>query len=141
MAVGVVVACFGYQQFVNNLSNFLDVILVLFIPWSAVNLADYFLVRHGSYDVASFFTPSGEYGKCAWRGLAAYFTGLGAEWLFVKQPDYTGVLVRQLGGADISWLVGWLVAAGLYLFLASGARQLPWGRPAASGIGLSRRYR
>src|ERR1019366_6773149 len=49
--VGVVVACLGYQQFVNNLSNFLDVLLVLFIPWSAVNLADYFLVRHGNYDV------------------------------------------------------------------------------------------
>jgi len=44
MAVGVVIACLGYQSFVTNLSSFLDVLLVLFIPWSAVNLADYFLV-------------------------------------------------------------------------------------------------
>ena len=32
MSVGVVIACLGYQQFVTNLSNFLDVLLVLFIP-------------------------------------------------------------------------------------------------------------
>ena len=72
MAAGVVIACLGYQQFVSNLSNFLDDLLVLFIPWSAVNLADYFLVRHGNYDVASFFTADGQYGKFAWRGLLAY---------------------------------------------------------------------
>jgi NCS1 family nucleobase:cation symporter-1 len=128
MAVGVVVACFGYQQFVNNLSNFLDVLLVLFIPWSAVNLADYFLVRHGSYDVASFFSVGGSYGKFAWRGLLAYVIGLAAEWPFVSQPDYTGPLVKPLGGADISWLVGWFVAAIVYLYLASRTPRL--SRPA-----------
>ena len=56
MAAGVVTACLGYPSFVTNLTNFLDVLLVLFIPWSAVNLADYFVVRRGHYDVASFFT-------------------------------------------------------------------------------------
>jgi NCS1 family nucleobase:cation symporter-1 len=120
MAVGVAVACLGYQQFVTNLSNFLGVLLVLFIPWSAVNLADYFLVRHGSYDIASFFTADGAYGRFAWRGLLAYVIGLAAEWPFVSQPDYTGPLVKQLGGADISWLVGWFAAAIVYLLLVAG---------------------
>jgi nucleobase:cation symporter-1, NCS1 family len=120
MAVGVVIAVAGYQHFVTNLTNFLDVLLVLFIPWSAVNLADYFLVRHGRYDVASFFDPSGgAYGKVAWRGLLAYVIGLEVEWPFVSQPDYTGPLVARLSGADISWLVGWIVSAGLYLALSS----------------------
>ena len=40
-------AYLGYRSFVTNLTNFLDVLLVIFIPWSAVNLADYFLVRRG----------------------------------------------------------------------------------------------
>ena len=48
----------GYQQFVNNLANFLNVLLYVFIPWSAINLTDYYLVKHGDYDVASFFTPT-----------------------------------------------------------------------------------
>ena len=117
MAAGVVVALIGYKHFVSNLSNFLDVLLVIFIPWSAVNLTDYFLVRRGRYDVASFFTPKGTYGKVAWRGLLAYAVGLGAEWPFVSQPDYVGPLVSKLGGADISYIVGFFVAATVYLVL------------------------
>jgi nucleobase:cation symporter-1, NCS1 family len=120
MAAGVVVALVGYQSFVTNLSNFLDVLLVVFIPWSAVNLADYFAVRRARYDVAAFFVPGGTYGNLAWRGLLAYAIGLAAEWPFVSQPDYTGPLVHTLGGADISWLVGWFTAAAAYLLLMRG---------------------
>ncbi len=120
MAVGVVIAVLGYKSFVTNLSNFLDVLLVIFIPWSAVNIVDYFLVRRGHYDVASFFIPNGIYGKYSWRGLVAYGVGLAVEFPFVSQPDYTGPLVKDLGGADVSWLVGWFVAAVVYLVLARG---------------------
>jgi nucleobase:cation symporter-1, NCS1 family len=120
MAVAVVTAFLGYKSFVTNLSNFLDVLLVIFIPWSAVNIVDYFLVRRGHYDVASFFIPNGIYGKFSWRGLVAYAVGLAVEFPFVSQPDYTGPLVKYLGGADISWLVGWFVAAIVYLVLARG---------------------
>ena len=35
------------------------------------------------------------------------------------QPDYTGPLVKTLGGADISWLVGWFAAAIVYLLLVA----------------------
>ncbi len=119
MAADVATAYLGYTSFVTNLTNFLDVLLVIFIPWSAVNLADYFLVRRGHYDVASFFTADGTYGRFAWRGLLAYGLGLAAEWPFVSQPDYTGPLVKALGGADISWLVGWFAAAIIYLLLVA----------------------
>ncbi len=117
MAIGVLIALVGYAHFVSNLSNFLDVLLVIFIPWSAVNLTDYFVVRQGNYDVTAFFIPDGVYGKVAWRGLLAYAVGLAAEWPFVSQPDYVGPLVSRLGGADISWLVGFFVSAVVYLIL------------------------
>jgi nucleobase:cation symporter-1, NCS1 family len=130
MAVGVMVAYFGYKSFVSNLSNFLDVLLVVFIPWSAVNLVDYFVVRRARYHVRSFFMADGAYGRFAWRGLLAYAVGLAAEWPFVSQPDYTGPLVARLGGADISWIVGWFVAAILYLVLMRGAHA---GRRRARG--------
>jgi nucleobase:cation symporter-1, NCS1 family len=128
MATGVVIALLGYRSFVTNLTNFLDVLLVIFIPWSAVNLTDYFAVRHGNYDIASFFTARGVYGRFAWRGLLAYATGLAVEWPFVSQPDYTGPLVARLDGADISWVVGWIVPAAIYLLLARAGRV-----PAAEG--------
>ena len=122
MVVGVVIAFIGYNNFVNNLSNFLQVLLAVFIPWSAVNLTDYFLVRRGNYDVTAFFIPNGVYGRFAWRGLLAYAIGLAAEWPFVSQLDYTGPLVKHLGGADISWIVGFFVAAIVYLALVVTAR-------------------
>ena len=33
------------------------------------------------------------------------------------QPDYVGPFVKDLGGADISWIVGFFVAAVVYLIL------------------------
>ena len=118
MAVGLAVALVGYKSFVNNLSNFLAVLLLIFIPWSAVNLADYFVVRHGVYDVPSFFTPRGIYGKVIWQGLLAYAIGLCVEFPFISQVYYTGPFVKHLGGADISWIVGFVVAGGVYLLFA-----------------------
>jgi NCS1 family nucleobase:cation symporter-1 len=141
MAAGVAVALLGYKSFVTNLSNFLDVLLVLFIPWSAVNLTDYFIIRRARYDVGAFFLPASTYGNLAWRGLLAYAVGLAAEWPFVSQPDYTGPLVKTLGGADISWLVGWFVSAAVYLLAMRGAtatdRASGRAASAAPGTGLT----
>jgi NCS1 family nucleobase:cation symporter-1 len=140
MAAGVAVALLGYRSFVTNLSNFLDVLLVVFIPWSAVNLADYFVVRRARYDVGSFFVPEGVYGKFAWPGLVAYAVGLAAEWPFVSQPDYTGPFVKNLGGADISWLVGWVTAATVYL-LAMRLVTGPGRRGVVASAGAGRGWR
>jgi nucleobase:cation symporter-1, NCS1 family len=131
LAGGTVVALLGYKGFVTKLSDFLDVLLVIFIPWSAVNLTDWFAVRRGRYDVQSFFRPDGIYGRWAWRGLTAYAVGLAAEWAFVSQPPYyVGPMVARLGGADISWIVGFFAAAALYYALC---RAVPY--PAAASTG------
>jgi nucleobase:cation symporter-1, NCS1 family len=58
----------------------------------------------------------------AGRGLLAYAIGLAAEWPFVSQPDYAGPLVARLGGADISWIIGWIIPAAVYLLLARDGR-------------------
>jgi NCS1 family nucleobase:cation symporter-1 len=130
---------------VTKLSDFLDVLLVIFIPWSAVNLTDWFLIRRGRYDVRSFFTPDGVYGRFAWCGLLAYAVGLGAEFPFVSQPPYyTGPMVARLGGADLSWIIGFTVAAVLYAALAWPARrgssaQVAGGPGSGPGIPRARR--
>jgi NCS1 family nucleobase:cation symporter-1 len=118
MIIGVVIAVLGYKNFVANLSNLLNVLLAVFIPWSAVNLIDFFVIRHGNYNVASFFVPNSRYGNFAWRGLLAYAIGLVAELPFISQTYWIGWFVNSLGGADISWLVGFVVAGALYLWFA-----------------------
>ena len=43
--------------------------LYLFIPWTAVNLVDYYVVRRGHYAIAEIFNPHGIYGRWGWRGI------------------------------------------------------------------------
>jgi NCS1 family nucleobase:cation symporter-1 len=115
IAIGTVCAVLGYREFVGNLSNFLTVLLYVFVPWSAINLTDYYVVRRGHYDIASFFTAAGRYGGFFWPGLVAYVVAVAAELPFVDQAFYTGPLVKVLNGVDISWVVGAGVGIVVYL--------------------------
>jgi NCS1 family nucleobase:cation symporter-1 len=115
IAAGTGSALLGYKDFVNNLTNFLDVLLFVFIPWTAINLTDYYFIKRGNYDVPSFFTPRGVYGGYLWRGLIAYGLAVAIEVPFIDQTFYTGPLVKPLGGIDISWVIGGVAGAVFYL--------------------------
>jgi NCS1 family nucleobase:cation symporter-1 len=112
---GTILAAIGYKSFLTSFENFIGVLLFFFVPWSAINLADYYLVKRGNYDVPSFFTPDGAYGRVRWWPCTAYLVTLAVQVPFLDQTFYTGPLVKQLGGADISWIVGFVVATVLYL--------------------------
>jgi len=122
IALGTGCALLGYRSFVNNLSNFLQVLLFIFIPWTAINLTDYFVIRRGEYHVPSFFTARGDYGGFVWRGLIPYLLAVAAELPFISQTYYTGPLVGPLGGVDISWVVGGVAGVVFYLI---AVRQFP----------------
>jgi NCS1 family nucleobase:cation symporter-1 len=97
----------------------LSLILYLLIPWTAVNLVDYFFVRRGRYATAALFTPTGIYGAWGWRGIGAYTTGfLCSVPFFVLTGYYEGPVAKALGGVDVSWLPGLLVSAVTYYGLA-----------------------
>lgn len=128
---GLIIALAGYSSFLNNFTNFLLVLAFIFIPWTAVNLADFYLVRRGQYDPRSFFTPKGIYGGWVWQALLAYFVGLLLQIPFIDQAFYVGPLVASLGGADISWIVGIVVPGAIYVLLA---RRWP---PAGNEVAVS----
>jgi NCS1 family nucleobase:cation symporter-1 len=131
---GTIFAVLGYKSFITSFQNFLNVLLFFFVPWSAINLVDYYLVKRGRYDVASFFTPNGVYGRIQWWACICYVITLVVQALFLDQTYLTGPFVKSLGGADISWIVGFAVASLLYLAGAkwAGTRQ---GVPAADPVG------
>jgi nucleobase:cation symporter-1, NCS1 family len=91
-----------------------------------INLVDYYLVKRGRYDVASFFTPNGTYGRIQWWACLCYVITLAVQVPFLDQTFYVGPLVKPLGGADISWIVGFALASLLYL---AGARRFAGARP------------
>jgi purine-cytosine permease-like protein len=101
----------------QTLNNSLLVMLYLLAPWTAVNLMDYFFVRRGHYAIADLFTPNGIYGAWAWRGIVAYVIGVLVEIPFMVLTGdgaYVGPIAVNLQYVDISWIVGMLVAGGLY---------------------------
>jgi cytosine/uracil/thiamine/allantoin permease len=84
-----------------------------------VSLVDYFFVRRGRYAITQLFEPRGIYGAWGSRGLLAYGLGFLATLPFFVLPDvYTAPAARALGGVDIGWLVGLIVAGGTYYLLA-----------------------
>ena len=117
MVVGLAVALAGYRSFLTNFTNFLLVLLFLFVPWTAVNLTDFYLIRHGEYETRSFFTPHRLYGPWIWQGLVSYAIGLAIEVPFVDQTLYVGPLAKAMGGADISWIIGIVVPAVVYYLI------------------------
>ena len=92
--------------------------LFFLIPWTAVNLVDFYFVRRGHYAIAEIFKPAGIYGRWSWRGLVAYVVGFGLMVPFITTTFYEGPAAKALGGADISFAVGLLSAGLLYWWLS-----------------------
>jgi nucleobase:cation symporter-1, NCS1 family len=135
--VATILAVSGYRTFLTDFTNFLDVLLFLFVPWSVINLIDFYLIRREQYDVQSFFTPSGSYGGWRWVAIIPYLIGLAAQVPFIDQTLYTGPMVKVLGGADISWIVGFVVAGAGYLIACRLASPHTPAAPGQAGLPLA----
>jgi NCS1 family nucleobase:cation symporter-1 len=87
------------------------------VPWTAVNLVDYYLIRRGHYDVPSFFAADGGvYGMYNPAALACYLLGILVQLPFIASDVYTGPVARAMGDIDLSWVVGLLVVSAAYYF-------------------------
>jgi purine-cytosine permease-like protein len=122
--IGASISTSGSSTAVNAVLNSLTLMLYLLVPWTALNLVDYFFVRRGHYAITDIFRPDGVYGAWGWRGLTAYFAGFVAEIPFMVLPpiaglSYTGWIPNHVtNGVDYSWLVGLVVSGLVYLVLS-----------------------
>jgi len=117
--LSVIGALAATDNFLANFNNFLLLILYLFIPWTSVNLVDYYFVRRGHYAVAEIFKPAGMYGRWGWRGITSYLVGFVAMVPFFSVGTlFVGPVAKALNDADISLFIGLPVAAILYWVLA-----------------------
>lgn len=132
-AVATLIAVLGQGDFMTNFEAFLTLLLYVLIPWSAINLVDYFILHKGEYSVADMFLPDGgKYGKWNAVGLWSYLIGLLAQVPFMITPLFTGPMAEPLQHIDIAWLVGFIVTGIVYLMLARAAakRKQPVAVPA-----------
>jgi nucleobase:cation symporter-1, NCS1 family len=105
-------------HFLTDFNNFVVFMLYFLIPWTAVNLVDFYFVRRGHYAISEVFNPNGMYGRLGWRGLTAYFVALAAMVPFFSTTIYTGPVAKAWNGVDVSFAVGLTVAAALYYVLS-----------------------
>ncbi|MGR3868174.1 purine-cytosine permease family protein [Streptomyces graminifolii] len=118
-ALSLVGAMAATANFLTNFNNFLLLVLYLFIPWTAVNLMDYYVVRRGHYAIAEIFNPRGIYGRWGWHGIVSYLVGFGAMVPFFSVGTlYVGPIAHAMDGADLSLFVGLPVAGLLYWWLS-----------------------
>ena len=135
-ALSLLLALWAKDSFLASYMDFILLLLYVLVPWTAINLVDYYAVQHGRYDVESFLRPDGGlYGRVNVPAVGCYILGILVQIPFVATPLYTGPLARALGGADIAWLVGLTVTGPVYFWLAKripvelSATSLPATRP------------
>src|SRR5205814_7213141 len=103
-------------------------------------LTDFFVVRGGHIDVDELYRAPERsvYGDINWGAIVAFVVGLGAGWSVEDGlvPALQGpISTKLLSGADLSWLVGIVVAGGLHLVIGRRAVPAPVPRP----MGAARR--
>src|ERR1700712_2391828 len=117
-ALSLVFAYAASAHFLTNFNSFLLLVLYFFIPWTAVNLTDYFVVRRGHYAIAEIFKPNGIYRRWGWPGITAYLLGFVCMVpFFSAAPVFTGFIANKMDGADISMFIGLPIAAVVYWLL------------------------
>jgi len=113
--IAIIPALVSAEDFLANYANFLALLLCVLIPWTAVNLVDYYLLRHGVYEIEALFErDGGRYGRFNWVAIACYFIGILVQIPFLSTTIFTGFAAKALGGVDISWIVGLAVICPLY---------------------------
>jgi NCS1 family nucleobase:cation symporter-1 len=119
----VVPAIVSQNNFLVSYSNFILLLMYVLVPWTAINLIDFYLVRHGNYDVSQFYRGDGGiYGRFDWISIGCYLIGIAIEVPFVNTTMFEGPIAKQLNGVDISWIVCLIVISPLYYLAAKRLR-------------------
>lgn len=126
----VVMALLGKDNFLVNFTNFMLLLLCVLVPWTAINLVDYYLLKHGEYDIDSLFErDGGRYGQFNLIAVCCYFLGIAVQVPFLVTTKYTGPIGERLEYVDISWIVGLVVICPLYFFLMRRFSRFSGHRP------------
>ncbi|GAB2996119.1 cytosine permease [Amycolatopsis acidiphila] len=116
VAVLATVMSFLYKDnLLSSFEQFLVMVLALMIPWTSINLVDYYFVRRGRYQVQDMDQPRGYYGRINVPGVVAYVVGFLVQIPFMHNSVYTGPVATALHDGDISWVVGAVLSGLTYL--------------------------
>jgi NCS1 family nucleobase:cation symporter-1 len=119
------------QDFTTALNDFVALMIVWLAPFAGVWLTDGVLRRWHYDPVAAHATHRSQHSPYwGWyginvRGFAAMFAGVVACLLTINAPIFQGPVSRLLDGADLTWIVGFVISGVTYFALVriADARQ------------------
>lgn len=114
VVVSVLIALVASADFLNFFSNFVLLLLSVFIPWSIINLTDYYLISRERVDIPALYDPKGRYGSVNVVAVTSYVVGIVVQIPFLSQSLYTGPVAKAMHGLDISWAVALVVTFVIY---------------------------
>lgn len=109
--LGTGLALLGMHGFAGDYESFLLLLSYWIAPWLGVLLLQKAVATKAPRAIEA--------------GFWAFWIGLVCSVPFMSQSLFTGPAARAMGGADIAYYVGGLVAASLYLLLRRGSRVAP----------------
>jgi NCS1 family nucleobase:cation symporter-1 len=126
-ALATALCTLAQDDFIQFFLNFIFFMSYFLIPWTAINLVDYYALRKGVYQIADIFDPSGIYGRVNWIAVGVFLATIALEIPFMNTSLYVGPVAASLQGIDLAWVVGLLFPAACYYGLMSKRRALAAG--------------
>ncbi|HKR40534.1 MAG TPA: cytosine permease [Paraburkholderia sp.] len=109
-------------HFSDYFADILNAQIYVLVPWSSINLVDYYLVRRGEYSVEDMYNPDGQYGTFNLQTILIYCVGIASTIPFMDLSFYHSYFAHLIG-ADISWIPSLIVPGALYFLLANAQVQ------------------
>jgi NCS1 family nucleobase:cation symporter-1 len=119
-------------DFASNLDGWLAGLVTWVAPWGAIMLVYYYGIAKQRVDVDALFEEPGSsrVPDIVWEAIVPFLLGIVATWMFEYGiPSYLqGPAAKGLGGIDLSWLAGALVA-GVLSYVAMSRRETASAAP------------
>jgi purine-cytosine permease-like protein len=111
----VLIAIPSSANFALTLQSFLFIIAYWLGPWAIILVLEHFVFRHGEYNVNDWNTASKL--PIGWAAIVSMVFGLLGVYLGAAQEKFTGPIAHALGGIDIGFELGIILAGIAYLIL------------------------
>lgn len=122
LSLAVVLGLILQEDFASTLSAWLGGLVAWVAAWGGIVLVHYFWVdKRNPARVDRLFDAAGtpRLPEVNWAGITALASGIFATWMFMYGvvPVMQGPAAIAMGGVDLSWLAGGLVAGAVYALL------------------------
>lgn len=108
-------ATIGAGNFMSYFQIYLEFVLFFIIPWSVINLVDFYFLKRRNYTHEDFHKKNGIFGKLNYTGVGVYAIVILGQIPFINTEIYQGVLSQRMNGLDIAWITGSVSAFLLYI--------------------------